>query len=218
MAILERCPEAIRERVDYLVDMYHAPLRDAGVTIDLWFSKAATDDNGDPVGPALKLHGYACAGVAKINSYELRKKGHGDTEIKLDGDRWDEWSQAEQDAILDHELEHFELCVDKKGRVKRDDADRPKVRCRKHDHQFGWFDAIAKRHGPASIEVQQFQHMVTNFRQLYLSFDESDTPQIETHSSNGDYGDEDHIESVKARMQNKVNDSHPRKRMVRARK
>ena len=41
---------------------------------------------------------------------------------------------------------------------------------RKHDHQFGWFDCVARRHGAHSIEVQQAQQLtaMAELRQLYL--------------------------------------------------
>ena len=56
------------------------------------------------------------------------------------------------------------------GAVLRDEAVRPRLRCLKHDWQFGWFDLIARRHGEHSLEVRQAREMLNSitFRQCYL--------------------------------------------------
>lgn len=166
---------AIRDR---MLEKYHGGLHDAQVTIDLLFAKKRPDDSGEinPEGHALKLHGYPVAAMVKVNSYKARVQGHADAEIIIDGDRWHEWSQAEQDALIDHEIEHLELKTDKDGNVRRDDLDRPKLRVRLHDHEFGWFDSIARRHGKHSFEVQQFEKFREAHRQTWINFkEESDT-------------------------------------------
>lgn len=123
--------------------------------LDLLWARATLDDNGDSNGPAIKHQGYPCAAVVRVIGLKDRCKGMGDAEILLDADRWDEWSEKEQNAIIDHELEHLELARDSEGTIKRDDLDRPKLRLRKHDHQFGWFDSIVRRHGSNALEWQQ---------------------------------------------------------------
>jgi len=42
---------------------------------------------------------------------------------------------------------------------------------RKHDHQFGWFDAVAQRHGEASPEVRQARVLMESSGQLYFDFE-----------------------------------------------
>jgi hypothetical protein len=169
MPIYENAPPEVGEIISRMLFKYHGPLEQAGTRIDIVFAKACTDDNGDTKGPALKLHGYPCGAIARVISLKDRSKGMGDVEISVDGDQWDTWSEEEKEALIDHELEHFELRV-KDGAVVRDDLDRPKIRMKKHDHQFGWFDAIARRHGPASFEVQQFRAFSDANRQTWLSF------------------------------------------------
>ncbi len=177
MPIYTKAPKEVRERCDRIMEQYHGDLRDHGVTIDLLFAAAVTDDNGDAIGPALKLHGYQAAAVVKVNAYKLRVLGHSDAEITIDGDRWDEWSDEEKDSLIDHELEHLELKYDGDGLLQRDDLDRPKLRLRLHDHQFGWFDSIARRHGKASVEVQQYEAFKQSHRQLWIKF-EDDKPTV----------------------------------------
>lgn len=170
MPIYEEAPAEVLRIRDEMLGKYHTELAEAGVEIDCLFAHSKTDKNGDQTGPALKLHGYQCAAVVKVIGLKERTKGQGDAEIVIDGDRWDEWSADEKSALIDHELEHLELCYDKDGNLKRDDQDRPKLRVRKHDHQFGWFDSIARRHGKAAFEVQQANEFVLSetAMQLYL--------------------------------------------------
>ena len=76
------------------------------------------------------------------------------------------------DAVLDHELSHLELVTDGYGNVKHDDLERPRLRIALHDWQFGWFDAVARRHGSDATEVQQAKKLFEDEerRQLYLAF------------------------------------------------
>jgi hypothetical protein len=160
-----------------MLERYHGPLRDSGVTVDVLFAKPkpAGDGTIEADAVALKHHGYQVAGLCKVNSYKLRVQKHADAEIVLDGERWPTWSDDEKDALIDHELEHLELKTDKQGNVVRDDVGRPKLRIRLHDHEFGWFDSVARRHGKHSFEVQQYEQFREAHRQLWL-FDQSENP------------------------------------------
>lgn len=155
-------------QVRRVMKAYHGPLDEACVTCDVLMAHAKCDANGDPVGPAVTLGGYACIAKVKLMPVKDRAAGRADVEIVLDGDRWDELSAEEQDAVIDHELTHLELVVDDDG-LRRDDLDRPKLRIRKHDHQFGWFDSVVRRHGAVSIEWQQHsQFMEYSYEQQWL--------------------------------------------------
>jgi hypothetical protein len=170
MSIFEKDDGRVGQVVAELLERYHGELAEAGVRFDLLLAEASTDDNGDPVGPALKSSGYTAAATVRILGLKDRAKGLGDAEIVVDGDRWPEWSAAERLAILDHELEHLTLAVDAEGAIKRDDLGRPRLKLRLHDRQFGWFDNVARRHGAASVEVGQASTIARlgELRQMYL--------------------------------------------------
>ncbi len=172
MPIYEKPPVEVQQVCERMMELYHGNLRDAGVTIDFLFAK--TDPEKDEA-VALKLHGYRANAVVKVVPYKLRVQGHADAEIIIDGDEWYTWKDEEKDALIDHELEHLELKLDKEGLVCRDDLDRPKLRLRLHDHEFGWFDSIARRHGASSFEVQQYERFKNSPWQMYLDFE--DKPQ-----------------------------------------
>ncbi len=169
MPTYSKANAAVHETVNRIVEKYHGKLRDAGVTIDCLFAHPQLNKNGDPTGSALKHHGYPAQAVVRVTNLKERTKGHADAEVVIDADNWDILGEEERDALIDHELTHLEL-VYKKGVLQRDDLDRPKLRLRKHDRQFGWFDEIARRHGEASPEAKQAQDFFRNrdVAQLYL--------------------------------------------------
>jgi hypothetical protein len=192
MPRFERAPAEADLIVGRMMERYHPQLRDAGVTVDCLFAFATTDENGDTIGCAVKLHGYACKAVVRVLSLKDRTVGRADVEILIDGDNWDTWSEAEKDALIDHELEHVELRTDKDGLLIRDDLDRPKLRLRKHDWQFGWFDSIARRHGHASGEVQQFEQFKESHRQTWLPFmDKPDQTPVVVEAKSEEPGEAD---------------------------
>lgn len=173
MPWFEPTPPEVDEIVAEMLKKYHGELHSVGVTVETLFSHATLNKNGDPNGPGLSLHGYAAYAVVRINGLKDRTKGRADAEILLDGDIWWTLHDDVKRALIDHELEHIQLKVSKKRGLLRDDLDRPKLWIRKHDHQFGWFDAIVRRHGAASIELQQYEQFQEARSQKWLPFMES---------------------------------------------
>lgn len=148
-----------------MLNKYHPEVIKAGVKIDLL---SVTTDSEDK--PALTLYGYPCYAVIRVVGIKDRTKGQGDVEIVIDEAHWMFMSDAEKDALIDHELFHIDLKLDGDGKVKTDGQGRPKIGMRKHTTQVGWFAEVAERHGAASFEVQQAQSIFTHHRQSYFSF------------------------------------------------
>jgi Putative phage metallopeptidase len=163
MATYEKCPLAVNKMAEGILKQFetHQPLIDAGVTTDFVFAYAEKDETtGEPIGDALTKGGVKCLGICRKIGLKDRALGRGDTEIAIDGDWWTTASEEEQRALLDHELHHIAVKIDKRGLV-RDDLGRPIVQMRKHDVEVGWFKVIAARHGLASQErLQAVQIMV----------------------------------------------------------
>lgn len=135
---------------------HHSQLIDAGLTVDLLFAWSPTDEEGLPTGTPVKVHGQPAAAKIRVMPLKDRVAGRADVEIVLDGDRWTDWDNDTREAIIDHELTHCELFIED-GVAMTDDHDRPKIRLRKHDHEFGWFDSVVSRYGEASLEWQQYE-------------------------------------------------------------
>lgn len=121
--------------------------------------------------PVLKHQGYPAQAVVRITPVRDRALGMADASIVIDRSNWLMLSQRQRNALIDHEMTHLSLVLDKDtGAPKFDVLDRPKLRIRRHDHQFGWFDEIAQRHGDASPEIRQAKHLVEASGQLYFDF------------------------------------------------
>jgi hypothetical protein len=133
----------------------HLPLVNAGVTTDFVFAFPEYDEkSGKAIGDAIKKNGVKTLGLCRKIGLKDRALGRADTEITLDGEWWETAGEDEQRALLDHELHHIQVKIDKRGLV-RDDLGRPVVNLRQHDVEVGWFKIIAQRHGRASQERLQ---------------------------------------------------------------
>lgn len=162
-----------------LMARHHSDLASNGVTVEVLMVLAPVDeDSGQPKGPALTVRGLEAAACIKVVGTRERAAGMADALMVVDGDRWPERPRREQRAILDHELTHLEVIgqlevVDGQDEpvfvADRDTSDRPRLRLRHHDREFGWFDEIARRHGDASLEVRQARELFEDERgQVYL--------------------------------------------------
>ena len=171
MATYQLANHEVSEKVQEVMELYHPELDDADVKVDVLLAYGPRNVNGDLTGPALRHNGCRCLAKTRILGLRDRVAGRGDAEILLDGDQIDEWGDRELEAIIDHELTHLELVVDGHGAVRRDDIERPRLKMRRHDHEFGWFDCVARRYGEAAVEVQQARQLLERdeLRQLYLA-------------------------------------------------
>ncbi len=174
-----RAPENVMSRIRQLADDHHADdMRIEGgekgappilVTVEAFLVFGPRDKNGFPTGPAIQVHGCQAAACIRASKLEERVAGRSDAIIHIDGDRVKHWPVATLMAVLDHELQHIELEKNTSGVPVLDDIGRPKIRMRPHDHDFGWFDCIAQRHGAAAVEVCQASVFASDeLRQLYF--------------------------------------------------
>jgi hypothetical protein len=152
MPTYDRAPTEWTGRVARVMREHHSELADAGVTVDLLLAYAAVGKSGARKGPAVKLHGRSCYAKIRITALDERVAGRADCEIVLDGDRCGEWPTRMADAVIDHELTHVWWDMAK----GEDDAGRPRLKVRLHDHDFGWFNDCVRRFGGEAVEVKQF--------------------------------------------------------------
>lgn len=165
-----KAPKAIHEQAYALIKEHHPDLHAAGVTVDLIFAFAGENDAGEKIGPALKLHGYACSGVASKVPLLQRVMGRADVQILLDGDGWEDLHPDQQAALIDHEASHFIVAKDAEGGVIHDTHGRPKIKMKLHDFQIGIFTAVAARHKEASLEVISVAQMYKQAGQTLFPF------------------------------------------------
>lgn len=146
----------------------HKRLREAGVTVELIAAFGAVDREGNLTTPAITDRERQVPGQCKITKLVHRVAGLPDVLILVDGDKWEEWTEEEQIAVVDHQLTHIEIVLD--GiKPALDSHGRPKLKNRPHDHSHGWFDEVAERNGEHSQEVQQARRVVEECEQLYFA-------------------------------------------------
>lgn len=153
---LSPAPRDVEVLLHKVLADYHPDLIEAEVTFSLLFAHAKEDAEGNPVGPALKLHGYPALAIIKINSLQHRMEGLPDCTIRIDGDQWSTHLDEVKRAILDHEATHLALVRDSAGNFETDDANRPKMKMREHDIVVGGFKEVVDRHQKHAVEAQQF--------------------------------------------------------------
>lgn len=158
----------MHDRVEALVRKYHPELEKAKVRVDLLFVADPDAADKEAPKPVLSHHGVPAIAMARIVPLKDRVKGSGDGEILIDMARYEEMDPAERDALLDHEMEHFEVKT-KEMKPKLDTHGRPTLKIRKHDYDFGWFESVAKRHKENSVEVGQ-AHRLWTMRQTFFAF------------------------------------------------
>lgn len=141
----------------------------ARVKFDVLFACAPRDDEGRLIqgACAMKDKGHRILGKARIITLKDRAAGRADGEICLDKEWWDDASDEQREALLDHELFHFIVRTNKAGAVIRDDLSRPVLKLRHHDVQVGWFSVVAKRNGMHSQEQIHAKWIMDEFGQAF---------------------------------------------------
>ena len=164
MPTFRRCDDSVPAMARELMRRFetHAPLLDARVNIDFVFAFGDRDEvTGELTSGALKKNGVKALGIARKLPPKDRALGRADAEIALDGDDWQDSNEDERRALLDHELHHLVPTG------KTDDMDRPMLKLRPHDFEFGWFKVIAARHGVASQERIQAKAVMDDAGQYF---------------------------------------------------
>lgn len=160
MKTYERAPQEVEERAARIIGTTHKELQEVGLTVDFLFAR---NDEGD----AVTDKGYPAVAVVKIVPLKDRAAGRRDAEIVIDAVAWEQMTEAQKDALLDHELLHLIVRRTDDNSYDYDDLSRPKLKMRLHDIQAGWFLEIAQRHGEASPEVMQAKHIYARHPELF---------------------------------------------------
>lgn len=152
----------VARRVKRLMKRFHPGLVKARVRVDCVF---VTTDGED--GAPVKVNGYPALAAASAIPQKFRPATKADVRITIDKEAFDELTDRQKDALLDHELQHFEAVM-QDDTVALDGNDRPRIRLRKHDVQLGFFSVIAQRHGEHSQEVIACRAMIENAATVFL--------------------------------------------------
>jgi hypothetical protein len=113
-------------RLRRVMHIYHHELEDVGARFCLTFVKAF--DNDDEPVTALKFAGGTAIALVRLVNLEKRLRVPFEAEIKIDSFLWEEKTEREKDAILDHELAHVKVVTDAHGQPLTADDNRPKLK------------------------------------------------------------------------------------------
>lgn len=165
----EPAPREILDLANEIIEEFasHDALLKAKVKIDFIMAHGARNDEGILIGDAIRSKGCKALGLCRKLGLKDRTMGRGDAEILIDADWWEGAPTEERRSLLDHEIYHIQVKTNQAGVIKTDDLGRPQLRLRPHDYEFGWFNAVAQRHGVHSQERIQARAMVEANGQTY---------------------------------------------------
>lgn len=146
-------PKELQKFCKEVIVQHHGDLDSADAKVDILLAFRDPEKEA----PALSREGHRILGTSKVITLKDRVKGMGDCEIILDGDEWGAMSPQYQEALLDHQLEHFEVKRDKDGSFIFDDLNRPVIKIRPPDRVIRIFDSVASRYRDASLEMRQLR-------------------------------------------------------------
>lgn len=156
--------EDVTRCIDRMREEHHDDLDVVTISALFVFDLEATE-------PVLTHQGYPAQAIMRITPIRDRALGMADAVIVVDRSNWMLLSAPQRDALIDHELTHLERVLEEDTDIPKTDAvDRPKLAIKKHDHQVGFFNDIAARHGDASPEVRMAKAIIAQTGQLYFDF------------------------------------------------
>src|SRR5690348_4498506 len=86
--------------------------------------------------------------------------------VVLNREYWDAFSDAQRLALMDHELCHAAIKLDKNGQEMYDEKDRQVFRTRKHDLEE--FREVVERHGLYKDDLRLFAETVRSAKKVPL--------------------------------------------------
>lgn len=152
----------IARRIKRLLNKHHDDLARSRARIDAIF---VTTDGED--GAPVKEKGIVSVVSPTIVPARYRGGMKADAVLLIDKEAFDELPVKQQDAWLDHGLQHLQPSM-KEDTVATDGNERPKLRLRAHDVTLGFFSVIAQRHGDNSPEVMAAKALVEHSKDVFL--------------------------------------------------
>lgn len=178
----EKADDWVLDVVRAAMNRWHRVLVACEVTVDVLMVDK-TDAQGCRLPNALKHQGYPCAATIKVVPLPQRALGQGDALLTIDRVTWEDLTDDQRLALVDHELEHLRVACEKPsafdfmsiseedgsmvGSPKSDDLGRPVLKLQLHDWQLGGFRSVVARHGADALEVKAVEACVDERGQLF---------------------------------------------------
>lgn len=162
----ELADKQVDELIAKATKLWHTDLLDAGAVVKAISIYPELDDAGRPKSPAIKHGGAPAAAQIKVASVRERVIGNCDAIMEIDGYRWNSLDDGSRMALIDHELEHLVVTVDKSGAPQRHDDGRPKLSTKPDDWSLTGFVDVVKRHGAKALEAMAIKSVAEQCQEL----------------------------------------------------
>jgi hypothetical protein len=161
--VFDKAPKETHEIIAAIAGKHHPDLVEAKAKIECLVARREGAKGEKIGGSAVRENGYPRAAKIKITSLHDRTLGMEDVVITLDEKKFDDMTPDEKAAVIDQQLERIEVMreggeSDTDKPILLDKWGRPRMKLKKFDHSFLWFNSIAERHADASREVQEAKH------------------------------------------------------------
>lgn len=187
----EKPPPEVLALLEKVKAECHPDLAAAGVTFGVLMVHPHLNRDGIATAPALKVRGQDCPALVQVqvNKVEDRRLGMPDVKLLINAPAWEDEEPEDQEAALDHELEHVILVEDEpleikepvegqEGRFEKvirkqyrvDDNGLVVLRTREHDVYVGGFRSVIGRRGRHALEARAIGGYAREFRQTLFSW------------------------------------------------
>ncbi len=172
-AVYEQADESVHQMAREILEANHKErLRMPDQSFVILCIMFASKEDGESDEAPLKDGRYPAAGAISVIPYKQRVDKRADAEVLLDKREWEDATEPQQRALLDHLITHLELQRDDQGLLKTDDAGRPKLQVRLCDWFLKGFREIAQRYGDDAPEVIAARKFQKQFGETVLKAEE----------------------------------------------
>jgi hypothetical protein len=164
---IEKAGEGITKLLYQIMQQDHGQLADEKVRVAVLMLTPELNADKKPLPPAIKYAGYPVAACIGVPPAWARVLAECDAVLEIDAHRWEELTDLHHRALIDHELQHLDIAVDKHGNTRRHFDGRPVLRTRPDDWVLSGFRAVVERHGPAALEVRAIGELYESCQELF---------------------------------------------------
>ena len=141
--------ESIHQFMYDVMEKYHMELFGAEITVTIFMCEKVDKFGNSTHEPAIIRRGQRCDATIKKASPTDLGLGSGLLIMNIDALYWEDASDDDRIALIDHELCHFQLKRNAKtNEIELDGNDKPKLKAVPHDIEVGVFYDVIRRHGP----------------------------------------------------------------------
>ncbi len=146
---------------------HHRRLAAEKVRVAVLMIHPPVNKDGDKIGPAIKHAGVEVAGRIKVATARERVLAEVEAIMEIDAEFWDTLVIESQAALIDHELEHLVILIDKEGVTRRHPGNLPVLATQPDDWMLTGFRSVVDRHGAHALEAMAIRELYEGFQMVF---------------------------------------------------